>query len=84
MATPFELDIEPLGTPEIVVQGPVFDDTDTDDTSQELNVQEAGEHREGGAGWAWFILGLIFGFVIRSAMPLIRGDKRRRKQQIFG
>lgn len=63
---------EPLGTPEIIVEGPIADD-------QPLDVAEPSASA---SSWIFgFIVGLLIGgFVGRASWGL----RRRRRQQIFG
>jgi hypothetical protein len=73
--TPFELEVpeeDPLATPQIVVEGPLDDDTNF----------EVAEPTAGVSSW---IFGFIFGFIVGGLVGRASwGLRRRRRQQIFG
>jgi hypothetical protein len=77
LETPFDLDVGPIGTPEIVVQGPVIEDDSSDDQPLEAERAAAG----GGAFWIGLLIGLVIGGLVGRASW---GLQRRRRQQIFG
>jgi hypothetical protein len=74
-ATPFDLEVpdeDPLATPQIVVDGPLDDQTNF----------EVAEPTAGVSSW---IFGFIFGFIVGGFVGRASwGLRKRRRQQIFG
>lgn len=78
--TPLE-SIDPEATPEILVQGPVLDDSDDE---ERLDVAQGASEHEGSGGWAFFLVGFLLGGAIGWVGRGVRTMRRRRKQQLFG